>query len=441
MRARSITTLLAALALSAPAAAQPAPPRASPTRGADPKPTPAPPPPRGPAKTKGVPTGLTEIGSFKPAKGFIDDPVAVGPGDRLAFIETDAATFATLVVVEGGKARARFGLPSATDVPVTLALLGAGEAPRVLVISQGESGQQVGALYDLAGKQVRRFGPATDVTLIERGGRRWVALHRTRASTRSGVQHEVELIDVETGKRQGAPRRFGVDRQLRSTQYDFTVNHWLDGWTRAVGTKGGRWDARANQRTPDVYAEYDVVGGRFVREEPIKDVMLNARRFQIMAERADRALFVRVSDDGTMPELWRRGEVATVVLDQPLPRYDAASISLAVDSAGATWLGLRVDPVNREAVARGRADSETLDVFQLEGDRATLRASLPVSKRRVRWGALGDVLWVVERNIGFDRGGTALTLYQLTAAPTPEPVAPRPAAPAAAPTPAPAPKR
>jgi hypothetical protein len=441
MRARSITTLLAALALSAPAAAQPAPPRASPTRGADPKPTPAPPPPRGPAKAKVVPTGLTEIGSFKPAKGFIDDPVAVGPGDRLAFIETDAATFATLVVVEGGKARARFGLPSATDVPVTLALLGAGEAPRVLVISQGESGQQVGALYDLAGKQVRRFGPATDVTLIERGGRRWVALHRTRASTRSGVQHEVELIDVETGKRQGAPRRFGVDRQLRSTQYDFTVNHWLDGWTRAVGTKGGRWDARANQRTPDVYAEYDVVGGRFVREEPIKDVMQNARRFQIMAERADRALFVRVSDDGTMPELWRRGEVATVVLDQPLPRYDAASISLAVDSAGATWLGLRVDPVNREAVARGRADSETLDVFQLEGDRATLRASLPVSKRRVRWGALGDVLWVVERNIGFDRGGTALTLHQLTAAPTPAPVAPRPAAPAAAPTPAPASKR
>jgi hypothetical protein len=436
--ARSITALaraiagaglLAALLAAFPALAQPAPPRASPAPGgADPKPSPAPAPPRGPAKAKTVPTGLVELAELRPAKGFIDDPVAVGSADRLAYIETDAATFATLVVIEGGKPRARFGLPSATDVPVTLALLGDGDAGRVLVISQGENGQQTGALYDLGGKQVRRYGPATDVTLIERGKKQWIALHQTRPGARNTVEHQVELIDLNTGKRQGVPRRFGLDRQLRSADHDFTVNHWLDGWTRAVGTKGGRWDARSNQRTPDISAEYDVIDGKFVREQPIKDVMLHTRRFQVMAERADRALFVRISDDGTMAELWKRGEVESLVLDQPLKRYDGATISMAVDSAGATWLGLRVDPVNREAVARGRADTETLDIFRLHGDRATLRASLPVSKRRVRWGALGDIVWVVERNIGFDRGGTRLTLYRLApaadAAPSPPPPPP-----------------
>jgi hypothetical protein len=439
--ARSITVgagLLAALLATTPAAAQPAPPKASPAPGgADPKPSPAPAPPRGPGKTRAAPTGVTEVASFKPVKGFIDDPVAVGSADRLAFIETDAATFATLVVVEGGQPRARFGLPSATDVPVTLALLGEGDAGRVLVISQAESGQQTGAVYDLAGKQVRRFGPAADVTLVERGKKQWVALHQTRPGARNTVQHQVELIDLQTGKRRGAPRRFGIDRQQRSADLDFTVNHWLDGWTRAVGTKGGRWDARANQRTPDVSAEYDVVDGKFVREQPIKDVVQHTRRFEVMAERADRALFVRISDDGTMPELWKRGEVESLVLDQPLQRYDGASISLAVDSAGATWLGLRVDPVNREAVKRGRADVETLDIFRLRGDRATLRASLPVTKRRVRWGALGDVVWVVERNIGFDRGGTALTLYRLGPEPEPEPQPSPSPSPKASPSPSP----
>jgi hypothetical protein len=426
--------LLVALLAAVPATAQPSPPKASPAPGgADPKPTPAPAPPRGPARTKAVPTGVTEVASFKPAKGFIDDPVAVGSAERLAFIETDAATFATVVVIEDGTPRARFGLPSATDVPVTLALLGEGDASRVLVVSQAENGQQSGALYDLAGTQVRRYGPAADVTLIERGKKQWVALHKTRPGARNTVQHEVELVDLQTGKRRGVPRRFGVDRQRRSAELDFTVNHWLDGWTRAVGTKGGRWDARSNQRTPDVSAEYDVVDGRFVREDPIKDVVSHTKRLQILAERADRALFVRISDDGTMPELWRRGEVETIVLDQPLPRYDGASISLAVDSAGATWLGLRVDPVNREAVKRGRADVETLDIFRLRGDRATLRASLPVTKRRVRWGALGDVVWVVERNIGFDRGGTGLTLYRLGPEPEPEPT------PSPSPTPSPRP--
>jgi hypothetical protein len=426
--------LLVALLAASPAAAQPAPPKASPAPGgADPRPSPAPAPPRGPTRTRAVATGVTEVASFKPAKGFIDDPIAVGSAERLAFIETDAATFATLVVVEDGKPRARFGLPSATDVPVTLALLGDGDAARVLVVSQAENGQQTGVLYDLAGKQVRRYGPAADVTLIERGKKQWVALHKTQPGARNTVQHEVELVDLQTGKRRGAPRRFGVDRQRRSAELDFTVNHWLDGWTRAVGTKGGRWDARSNQRTPDVSAEYDVVDGRFVREDPIVDVVQHSKRFQVLAERADRALFVRISDDGTMPELWKRGEVETIVLDQPLPRYDGASISLAVDSAGATWLGLRVDPVNREAVKRGRADVETLDIFRLRGDRATLRASLPVTKRRVRWGALGDVVWVVERNIGFDRGGTGLTLYRLGPEPEPEPT------PSPSPTPSPRP--
>jgi hypothetical protein len=51
----------------------------------------------------------------------------------------------------------------------------------------------------------------------------------------------------------------------------------------------------------------------------------------------------------------------------------------------------------------------------------------------VRWGVFDNVVWVVERNIGFDRGGTGLTLYRLGPEPEPEPT------PSPSPTPSPRP--
>jgi hypothetical protein len=391
MSAITRSILVAACLVAAPVAAKPARPV---------------------APTLPAPVGLREIASFRPERGFIDDPVAADAKGRLVFLETDASTFTAMVVVDDGKVRARLPLGDAGDVPLTMALVGTGETAQVFIVQTGEDGRQRGTLYDLRGKVVRRFGPAAEVTLVGRGPRPRVTLHRTRSSGRNAVKHQLEVFDLATGKRLGATYSLDVDGAGRSDKLDFRINHWFDGWTRAVGTRGGRWDARADQRSPDVEAEYDLVAGKFVREAPIPDVVAYTQRMQVLAQRADRALFVRVADDGRSVELWREGQVERVDVDQPLARYDAASISMAVDGAGAMWLGLRVDPVNRDAVARGKADPDSLDLFVVDGNKATRRARVPVARRRLRWGILGDRIWVVERNVGFDRGGSVLTLYQ-----------------------------
>jgi hypothetical protein len=239
-----------------------------------------------------------------------------------------------------------------------------------------------------------------------------VSLHRTRSPGRNAVRHQLDLHDLATGKRLGTTFSMDVDGAGRSDALDFRVNHWFDGWTRAVGTRGGRWDAKADQRSPDVEAEYDLVAGKFVREAPIPDVVAYTQRMQVLAQREDRALFVRVADDHSAVELWREGKVQRIDLDQPLAHYDAASIAMSVDGPRSMWIGLRVDPVNRDAVARGKADIDSLDLFEVDGVRAVRRARVPVARRRMRWGILGDRVWVVERNVGFDRGGSVLTLYQ-----------------------------
>ena len=387
------STLIVALALVAPSA------RAAPAASV---PIPA-------------PVGLSEVVKFRPERGFIDDPIAVDARGRLAFLETDGAAFSTVVVVDDGAPRARFARPGPATVPLTLALVGTGDVARVFIVASGEDGRQRGTLYDLRGKEVRRFGPAAEVTLIGPTSKPRVSLHRIQSVGTNSVRHELELYDVATGKRLGAMYSLALDAAGRSDTLDFRVNHWLDGWTRAIGTRGGRWDARSDQRSPDVEAEYDMVGGRFVRTAPIPDVVAYTRRMQVLAQRDDRALFVRVADDGSGVEIWREGVIQRIDLDQPVGRYDAASIGLSVDAGGAMWIGLRVDPVNRAAVARGKTDPESLDLFRIDGRRATRRAQVPAGKRRLRWGVLGDRIWVVERNVGFDRGGSALTLYRLGA--------------------------
>jgi hypothetical protein len=359
------------------------------------------------------PVGLTEVAAFKPERGFIDDPVAVDAGGRLVFIETDGATFSTIVVVEGDRVRSRIPLKNAVEVPLTLALVGRGGAARVFLVGLGEDGKQRGVLMDLEGKRLATFGPAAEVTLLERSKPPRVSTHRVSSPGRNTVRHEIEVFDLATGKRVGATHTVALDSAGHADSLDFRVNHWLQGWTRAVGTKGGRWDAKSDQRSPDVEAEFDVINGRFVREAPISDVVAYTKRMEVMAGRPDRALFVRVSDDSTHIELWVEGKTQRIELDQPLDRYDAASVGLAIDGAGVRWIGLRVDPVNRDAVARGKADLESLDLFRIEGNRGTRQSRVPVGKRRLRWGVVGDRVWVVERNIGFERGGTVLRLYRV----------------------------
>ena len=355
--------------------------------------------------------GIHQEARIAPTRGFVDDPIAAA-GARLAYVNTDAATFSELVVydVAHGAETLRTALPADLGTPTALHLVG---KDRVLVIGRAADETARAALIGGDGKVVRQFGPAHDVTLIERGRARRIALHQVTERPHGITRHQVELVDLATGRRVRRARAVDVDARGACKRLDFRIAYWTDGFTHAVGTKGGHYDPKEDQRTPDAAADLDVVRGKFT-QHAITNPMEHVRRLHIMTGRSGQPVFARMSDDLTGVELWRAGAPTALTLDQPVSQYDPTTLASAVDDQGRVWIGLQVDPVNAAAVARKKADPRYLNLYRVEGKRAVRRARLLApDKRTLRWGVAGDRWWVLERNIGYDRGGPVLTVYEL----------------------------
>jgi hypothetical protein len=361
--------------------------------------------------------GATEIMKVTTPTGFVDDVVAYN-NQRLAYVVADASTKAELHVVQFGcttcidaKQEIIVDIAPITLRPTTLRLLG----QRALVIGASDDGNQVAALVDLTkrdAKPVYKLGPATHITLITRDGRPSLAVHKAVA-TKVGTRHDVELFSIETGKRTAKGRSIELADAL-DKKLDFRVNHWSDGWTRASGLKGGEWVKKENQRSPDTEATYDLIAGKFVENKPIRDLMEQRKRHQILADAAGQLDFLRMKHDNTAVEIWRRGVASAATLDQPLSQYDLKSLQGIINTDGSSWIVLKVDPVNAEAVARQKADLEYLDVYRAAPDGAATRKARFIAKGvRYRFGVVDDHFWLLERSSGFDRGGRVLTVYRL----------------------------
>ena len=357
--------------------------------------------------------GAAELLHVTSPAGFIDDAVA-SDGGRLAYVVADAASKAELhVVTLATQVEQVIDLSPVTLAPIALELIGA----RVFVIGRLEDGKQIGALVELAdqgkgkppGTVVYKIAPATHITVLPRG----VAVHRA-APSKTGTRHDLELVAIDSGRRLAAARPLELDAAGASPSLDFRVNHWSAGWTRAHGIKGGEWDRKENQRAPDREGTYDLLAGKLVEPQPIADLFEQRRRFQALAADAGgRVDFIRAGADGKL-ERWRSGKPGALELDQPFAVYDPRSLQGAVLPDGSAWIILKVDPVHPDAVARKKADPEYLDVFQAPPDgKAVRRARVLATGVRHRAGVLGDRLWLLERNQGFDRGGKRLTVYQL----------------------------
>lgn len=372
--------------------------------------------------------GANQVMSITTPVGFVDDAVAYD-SQRLAYVVAETGTRAELHVVQLGcktcieeKQEIVVDLAPVTLRPTALRFVG----PRVFVIGTTEEGSQVAALVDL-GKRAPTYklGPATHVTLVTRDGKPRVAVHQ-ESLTKTGTSHVVELVALETGKRLAKSRPFELAGDYHK-KLDFRVNHWSDGWTRAGGIKGGDWVKKENQRSPDTEATYDLLAGKFVVDKTITDLIEQRKRYQTLAEVGTRVDFVRMKHDNSAIEIWRAGTPSTVTLDQPLSHYDPKSLQGVLLPDGSAWLALKVDPVNPDAVARKKADPEYLDVFRVASDgKATRKARILAKGVRHLFGIPGmevpgtappaDVdgyFWLLERSAGSDRGGRALTVYQV----------------------------
>ncbi len=361
--------------------------------------------------------GATAVAKLAPAAGFIDDAIAHDDA-RLAYVVSDAAEKSELhVVTLANQHDDVIDLAPVTLHPIALELVGT----RAFVVGLADEGKQVGALVELAGQGkkppgavVYKVGPATHITVVKRDGKLAVALHRASA-IKDGTRHQVELLAIDTGRRIAAGPALDLDGTGASKALDFRVNHWADGMTRAFGLKGGEWDRKENQRTPDAEASYDLVTGKFGERHPIADLFEQRKRYQVLADASGQIDFVRMTWDNQAVQLWHDGKPKTLELDQPISNYDPKSLQGVIAADGSAWLALKIDPVNPDAVARKKADPEYLDIFRVSADgKATRAARVLATGLRHRFGVLGaDRFWLLERSSSFDRGGRNLAVYQL----------------------------
>jgi hypothetical protein len=362
--------------------------------------------------------GANQIMKITPPAGFIDDVVAY-ENQRVAYVIADTSTKAELHVVQLGCAKCAeekkeivVDLSPVTMKPSYLRFVGQN---RILVVGAAEESKQVGALIELAkspAKPVYKIGPATHINVIKRDNAQRVVAHFAEP-TKKGVKHWVEVFALETGKRLVKAKALELEGE-HDKRTDLTVNHWADGFTRAVGTKGGDWVKKENQRSPDTEAIYDLVAGKYVENKPIADLFEQRKRFHVLADANGQLDFLRVAPEDLSIQIWRAGQMKAVDLDQPISAYDTKSLQGTINADGTAWVVLKVDPVNPDAVARKKADPEYLDIFKVGADGKGVRKARILAKGvRHKFGLIGDMFWLLERSTGFDRGGKALTVYAL----------------------------
>ncbi len=364
--------------------------------------------------------GATVVTKLTTPTGFIDDAIAVD-GDRVAYVVADSSSKAELHVLSmQGGAEQVVDVSGISLHPLTVTLVAPSVgAQRAFVVGEGADGKQVAAMIDLvdrgkrkpAGTVLYKVAPATHITALP--GK--IAVHRVTAGAAS-TKHEVEILSLDNGRRLSSrtlelTTPGDVDKKL-----DFRVNHWSEGYSKAHGLKGGEYNKKEDQRSPDTEATYDFATGKLDKKK-IDDLFEQRKRFQAIADSNGNAKldFVRIGWDNKSLQAWRGGKLTKLELDQPLATYDIKSIQ-GIVLPDAVWIAAKVDPVNQAAVDRKKADVEYLDIFvgrsPADGT-AARKARVPAQGIRHRFGVTSTGFWLVERNQTMERGGKSLTLYKL----------------------------
>ena len=107
----------------------------------------------GPAGKPAALIGATQAARIAPDRGFVDDPIAADDA-RLAYVNTDGATFADLVVFElaGARELVRAPLPAELGTPASLRWIGAADKRRLFVVGRTEDGVAHAATFELSGR-------------------------------------------------------------------------------------------------------------------------------------------------------------------------------------------------------------------------------------------------------------------------------------------------
>jgi hypothetical protein len=160
----------------------------------------------------------------------------------------------------------------------------------------------------------------------------------------------------------------------------------------------------------------DAISGKVEKEGPIADIVGWAQTGQLRQQHLGRSVFVELNEDGSGVDVVdAMGKKQPAPLAVPFHMYELKSLRVEEGpTPGQLTFSLAVDPVNKDAVARQKADLPMLDVYSADVASGTAKLRGRVfTPRPVTWRSRGDVLVVLKRWKSFSRGGDELQVYDL----------------------------
>lgn len=349
-----------------------------------------------------------------PSSGFVDDAFAIrDDGKAVAYVITDGATTAQLRIAEIGGVQSEVA-----GVPITVAQLHWLGPDRVLVVTRDAERQTVsGQVYTSKGATKQKLGPADSITLATVGGKPAIVTY-TRSEKR-GIDHQLAAFDRATLKVL-AKKVLHADGEgvIQHASGPFKPLWWHEGYATVAIQKAGEFDKARDMRRPDRFAELEVFANSVRDEHEIEDVLAFAKVATDHHGHPGEDAFVHLSDDHRKLLLTDGLAEHDLIIDRGLFLYEPDSLASQVVDDGQVAVSLTIDPVNPAALKRKKADPDDIDLYMVdrESRRVWLQLRLAGQGRPSAWRIAGDRIGVLRKSKGFNRGGVALEIYELTRA-------------------------
>jgi hypothetical protein len=358
---------------------------------------------------------------YKPARGFIDDPVAIDAEQgRLAVLRTDSASFAQVEIVDlaSGKTLRTFKAGSPQQLFDRLLIAPGGGT--VVITRDPRDGRRSAQYFSPDGRAAGLAGPATEFGTTVRGGREQLVGWDRKASA-GKTTYTVTQYQLAGLHKQGA-RVYAAGKDGVLVKPSLKVVGWQDGYAQVMGQKPGGYDKRQDVRQPDKAAVLDALSGGLVKESAIGDVLGWAAAAELRRTRPNRSLMAVLSDEGDAVSLVDSyGRRTPLALQAKVANYQARSLA-EQEEPGTLYFSLSLDPLNPDALARQKADKAYLDLYRVRqeptgGAAASGGAMAPVLRvalddRPVTWVAGDHVVALLRKHKSFSRGGTEIEVYR-----------------------------
>lgn len=364
------------------------------------------------------------VHTIKPQQGFVDDAFGFdAAGSRLLYVNADVGSSADVVVIDLTQHTELFrtSLANFTVKPTKVEFALDGEH-FVVWSNNAEERTTTAALMNRKGAVLRTFGPAKHLVRTSYEGQQAIVVHeverittRKRKEPTAVTRHKISVRSLE-GKLLGKETTLDLDAQNKNAALDFELKYWAHDFTVAVGVKGGVWDRKEDQRSPDTEGWYVMPTRTFSKRVPITDVVAQTSRFDRLAKQGTRKRDLVVRNDLSGIDFIQDGAIKPLSIKAPFYHYDPKSLVVQETQTGSIFFSLTVDPVHPDAAAKRRAVKPWVDLYEYApGTKHPKRRArfLGSGKRKHSWRANGSSWILVPRHIGFERGGTKLLIYGL----------------------------